>query len=173
MDYNNAMIKDLILKKKSSIVEKWSQLIFKTYPEETSQFLQLENNRFTNPVGYNIVSAANLLFDELLNDINPGTVKPILLDIIKIRAVQDFTPSEAIAFIFLIKEVIREKLKEELKNAELCSELLRFESKIDRVALIAFDLFQECREKVHQIHLKEIKSNSMNVFGNADGVKNN
>jgi hypothetical protein len=87
-----------------------------------------------------------------------------LLDLIKIRAIQEFTPSQAVGFVILIKEVVRSEIKEELEEKNLYDELLQFESKVDKTALIAFDLYQECREKVYKIRLNEIKSNSLSVF---------
>lgn len=164
------MLADLVIKKKSVIVEKWVQLIFDTYSSETSRFLQVEKNQFSNPVGHIINVTANLLLDEMTGNVNPGTIKPLLIDFIKIRAVQDFSPSQATGFIFLLKNVIREEFIKETNDKIYFEELMEFESKIDQTALIAFDLYQECREKVYQIRLKEFKSGSLNVFAKADTV---
>jgi hypothetical protein len=158
------MFNEIVVKKKSVIVKNWIQLIFETYASETSTFLNVEKNQFSNPVGYTTSEAVDRLFDALISDVNPGTIKPLLIDLIKIRAVQNFTPSDATGFIFLLKKVIREDLNEELIDEQIYNDLLEFESKIDEVALIAFDLYQECREKVYQIHLNEIKTNSLSVF---------
>jgi len=158
------MLNDIVAKKKSVIVKNWIQLIFETYSSETSKFLNVENNQFSNPVGFITSEAVNNLFDVLINDVNPGNVKPVLLDLIKIRAVQDFTPSQAAGFVLLIKKVVRDELKDDLNQIKIYDELLEFESNVDKAALIAFDLYQECREKVYQIHVKEIKTNSLSVF---------
>lgn len=158
------MFNELVVKKKSVIINNWIQLIFETYSSETSKFLNLEKNRFSNPVGYTTSEAVIQLFDVLLNDVNPGNVKPLLIDLIKIRAVQEFTPSQAVGFVLLIKKVVRNELKEILKEKNDYDELLEFESRVDEVALIAFDLYQECREKVYRIHLNEIKTNSLSVL---------
>ena len=159
------MFDELIVKRKSVIINNWIQLIFETDSSETSKFLNLEKNQFSNPVGCTTSEAVIKLFDVLLNDVNPGNVKPLLIDLIKIRAVQEFTPSQAVGFVLLIKKVVRNELKEVLKEKNDYDELLKFESIVDEVALIAFDLYQECREKVYQIHLNEIKTNSLSVLG--------
>lgn len=158
------MLNKIICKKKAEITNKWTNLIFETYSSETSKFLNVERNQFGNPVGFITSEAVNQLFDALMNEINPGIVKPLLVDLIKIRAVQDFTPSQAVGFIILIKVVVRNEIKNDLKEKNLYDELLKFESKVDKAALIAFDLYQECREKVYRIHLNEIKTNSLSVF---------
>ena len=159
------MLNDIVTKKKSVIIKNWIQLIFETYSSETSKFLNLEKNQFSNPVGFTTSEAVNHLFDAIINDVNPGSVKPSLIDLIKIRAVQEFTPSQAVGFVFLLKKVIRDELIDELDETKIYNELLELYSKVDKAALIAFDLYQECREKVYQIHLNEIKTNSLSVFG--------
>lgn len=158
------MLEDLVSKKKLLLADKWVNLIFDTYSKETSRFLKVQTNQFSNPVGYAVNTAANLLLDELTGSLNPGTIKPLLIDLIKIRAVQDFSPSMATGFIFLLKKVIRDEFKEELYDKEYSDELFVLDSKIDQLALIAFDLYQECREKIYEIRLNEIKSGSVNVF---------
>ena len=158
------MLNDIVAEKKSVIVKNWIQLIFATYSSETSKFLNVENNQFSNPVGFTTSEAVNHLFDVIINDVNPGNVKPLLLDLIKIRAVQDFTPSQATGFVLLLKKVVRDELRNNLNEIKIYEELLEFESKVDKTALIAFDLYQECREKVYRIHLNEIKTNSLSVF---------
>jgi hypothetical protein len=159
------MLNDIVTKKKSVIIKNWIQLIFETYSSETSKFLNLEKNQFSNPVGFTTSEAVDHLFDAIINDVNPGSVKPSLIDLIKIRAVQEFTPSQAVGFVFLLKKVIRDELIDELDETKIYNELLELYSKVDKAALIAFDLYQECREKVYQIHLNEIKTNSLSVFG--------
>ena len=60
--------------------------------------------------------------------------------------------------------MVRNELRDDLNEILAYDELLEFESKVDKAALIAFDLYQECREKVYRIHLNEIKTNSLSVF---------
>ncbi len=158
------MFNELLIKKKSDIVDNWIQLIFHTYASETSKFLNIERDQFSNPVGFITNETINQLFDSLVTEINPGIVKPLLIDLIKIRAVQEFTPSQAVGFTLLLKNAVRKIMSESLQEKKVYDELLTFESKIDKVALIAFDLYQECREKVYRIHLNEIKTNSLSVF---------
>jgi hypothetical protein len=160
------MFSELLFKNKSEIVDNWIKLIFDTYASETTKFLNLEKDQFNNPVGFAATETANQLFDALtlIKDLNPGTVKPLLIDLIKIRAVQDFTPSQAVGFVLLIKDVVRKKINEEIKQHKIYDDLLNFESKVDKAALIAFDLYSECREKVYKIHLNEVKTNSLSVF---------
>ena len=43
------------------------------------------------------------------------------------------------------------------RGGDALSELASLESKIDRVALLAFEKYMNCREKLHEIRIGEIK----------------
>ena len=152
------MLKDLLIKKKSSIIDSWTQLIIETYPSRTSNFLKSQKDRFSNPVGYTISNSAEKIFEEIINSRDIERTKSLLNDIIKIRAVQDFSPSEAVGFIFSLKKVLRKELGLEVIQGKILTELFEVESYIDDIALIAFSLFIDAREKIFNIRLSEIKS---------------
>ena len=152
------MLKDFLISKKSSIIDSWIQLIIETYPSKTSNFLKSQKDRFSNPVGYTISNSAEKIFEEIVNSRNIEKIKAVLNDIIKIRAVQDFSPSEAVGFIFSLKKVVRKELGQEVIQGNILTELFEIESYIDDLALIAFNLFSDAREKIFNIRLSEIKS---------------
>lgn len=138
-------------------MERWSQLILETYPADTSRFLKQEKDRFINPVGYTISQEIEVVYDELLQRMNSDKLAACLDNIIRIRAVQDFSPSQTVAFIFLLKKAIREELTSEIKENRVFEELLEFEARIDKLVLLAFDIYMKCREKVFEIRLNEAK----------------
>jgi hypothetical protein len=152
------MVKELLLKKKQAIVSNWIQSIFDTYPAETSDFLRLQKNQFSNPVGHIIVEAAEKIFDAVLSGNQVIEIKILLNDIIKVRAVQDFLPSKAAGFIFSLKDIIKNEVQESIKDIESFNEFCELLACIDRVALIAFDLYSEAREKVYQLRMNELRN---------------
>jgi hypothetical protein len=158
------MIYEILTKHKSSILEKWTQVILDSYSSRTSEFLKLEKDQFSNPVGYIIKENAEKIYDELLASRDYITLKVSLADIIRIRAIQDFSPTQAISFVFQLKDVILEELKKDLSEKENLDECLELFSKIDEIVLIAFDLYSEFREKVYRIRVKEIKTNSQKIL---------
>ena len=127
------MIKELLAQKKVSIVNKWTGLILNTYSEETLKFLKSQKNQFSNPVGNIISNNAEMIFDEIVSGGSIEKINSLLIDIIKIRAVQDFTPSEAVSFVYLLRKVICEELKESLKDKNCREEYSVFEEKIDKI----------------------------------------
>ena len=163
-----SMLKEILNKKKSFIVRNWTELIFNSYPAETENFLKLKKNQFSNPVGYTVTNTTEKIFNELINDCDFEKIKVLLDEIIKIRAVQSFSPSEAINFLFDLKKVIRDELKAELADKNISDELSNFEFLIDRIIIIGFDLFVESREKIFKIRVNEIKSRSNKFVENAE-----
>jgi hypothetical protein len=152
------MLRDLLSRKKSSLVETWFELILNTYPEDTSKFLRKEKDPFANPVRNTILQGIEGVYDELLKDQqSPEALNAFLDKVIRIRAVQDFTPSQALAFVFSFKKAIRERLGKEIREYDLHDQLLRLESRVDALALRAFDVYMGCREEVYELRVGEVK----------------
>ncbi|MEW5948820.1 MAG: RsbRD N-terminal domain-containing protein [Thermodesulfobacteriota bacterium] len=148
----------LLSQKKSAIVRKWLDAILETYPADTAKFLKAQKNQFANPVGAMISEGIEGLFEELLNGVDTEKVSPFLDRVIRIRAVQDFTPTQAIAFVFVLKRLIREELESDIQQHQLSGELLFIESRIDDMALLSFDIYMKCREQVYEIRATEWKN---------------
>ena len=151
------MLYELLVKNKSSIVSKWIKLIIDSYSIESSKFFNMEKNQFSNPVGNIISTNAASIFDEIIDSRDFEKISLLLTDIVKIRAIQDFSPSEAVGIVFLLKRVIREELSKEINQEKILDEITELEFVIDKTALIAFDLYMESREKVFQIRLNDEK----------------
>ena len=111
-------LQDKIKQNKKAISERCFNLIAGTYPPATSQLLKREKDKFLNPVGYTIQNEMETIFDELTGEMNSNKLHTALENIIKIRAVQDFSPSEAIGFVFLLKEAVRETVRSRERRAE-------------------------------------------------------
>jgi len=149
---------DLLTRKKSRIVDGWLRVIYESYAAETAIFLKKDKDRFDNPVGASISQGIKGLYDALLVEMDTDRVLAFLDEIIKIRAIQNFSPSQALAFIFLLKKVIREELAKELRAEDLSGELLELESRIDGLALLGFDVYTKRREKLCEVRVNEIKN---------------
>ena len=152
------MLQQLLGQKQEEILQRWFELVLQTYPEASGKYLERTKDRFGNPVGYTIESATRAIFEALVGRRSLDDVGPELEALIKIRAVQDFSPSQAVLVVFLLKKTIRELLGEQLSDAALACELLTFEVDIDRMALTAFDLYMENRRKLFDIQVREIKN---------------
>jgi len=152
------MLRDLLLEKGDAIVKRWTHLTLATYPPDSGRFLREEKDRFANPVGSTIAEVLQSVFGEMLAEMQPERLRAMLDGVVRLRSVQDFSPSQAIGFIFLLKPVIREELGKAAGEESIARELEEFESRIDRLALLAFDLFMQCREQIFELRVKELRA---------------
>jgi len=148
---------DLLTQKKPIIIGRWLRVIFDSYPPETAIFLKKEKDRFDNPMGSLITEGIEKLYETLLVEMETDQVLAALDEIIRIRALQNFSPGQALAFIFLLKDVIRQELAKELREVDP-EELLELESRIDGLALLGFEVYTTRREKLNEIRINEIKN---------------
>jgi hypothetical protein len=162
-------LKNILLDKKSDILKRWFDLILETYPSETSGFLKNQQNRFANPVGSSLFEGIEGIFDEILGQrTDSAKVSTFLESIIKIRAIQDFTPSQAVAFIFMLKNIFREELENEIPENQVTGELSVLDSQIDDLALLSFDIYMKYREKIYEMKANEVKNMTFRLLQRAD-----
>jgi len=160
---------------KRDLLEKWLERTLATYPSQTLRFLHGEKDRFRNPVGHTLREGLATLLDELTGEMEPAKIGPALESIVRLRAVQDFTPSQAVGFVFLLREILDEELGVERSAAILAAQSRSggftppwrgepaatsggssaVQKRIDELALRAFDLFMKCREEIYEIKARE------------------
>ncbi len=135
--------------------ERWFERIVATYPPDAARLMTRRTDPFANPVGGTFRKATRALIEAWPDDGPDGSgVAPHLHDIVRVRAVQDFSPSQAVGVVFLLKEVAREPLPDGL--AALSPEdLAEFDRRVDDLALLAFDLYTADRERIAEIRVQE------------------
>ena len=157
-------LKALLVQKKAAVLDRWRDLIIQMYPANTTEFVKRCNDRFNNPVGHAIVRETESIYDTLLEGSPNSLSSSSFDDIVKIRSVQDFSPSQSVVFVFLLKKAIREQVATELQQDAIAAELLSLESRIDELALHTFDAYMRCREKIHEIRVNEIKNRTLKLL---------
>ncbi len=150
-------LESLLSRKRSAILKRWCNAILETYPSDTAHFLRSQKNRFTNPVGQTIAEETERVFDDLLRGAEASEASLFLDNIIRIRAVQEFPPSQALSFVFDLKKAVRDELSVELLDGGMAAQLAAFESSIDALMLRAVDAYMQCREKIFQIRMDEMR----------------
>ncbi len=158
------MLRDLIQRKRTDILRRWFALILETYPPDTAKMLKGEKDRFVNPVGATISKEIQVLFDQLSHEMNADKMSSALGNILQIRSVQDFSPSQAVSVVHLLKQAIRDGMGTELRGDEAFEEWLRLEADIDHLSLLAFDLYTKYRERMFEIRLRELKNQKEKAF---------
>ena len=130
-----------------AIVERWFARTTESYPELTARFLAAEEDPFRNPVGHALRQNLAALASELVGEMEGQKIATALDNIVRVRAVQDFSPSEAVGFIFLVKPILRELAPS--------SEHDFFDNRIDQLVLLAFEAYMRCREQLADVRIHE------------------
>ncbi len=143
---------------REKIVERWVEYTLSTY--QASGFFIKERDIFANPVGGNIREALKKLFPLLIRGADVKEMTLSLEQIFKIRSIQEFSPSQAVAPLNAVKHITREILTADKERCHLVPELYDFEFAVDLAVLAAFDIYMQCRERLYQTRIQEIKSGS-------------
>lgn len=151
-------LKDILFERKNDILEAWFSEIIKTYPDDSHKFFINKKNQFGNPVGYTIHKEIEAILNGLLKGAAPQEAVSYLDEIIKIRAIQDFTPAQAVHFVFLLKNAVRAVLKKELADKNILVQLAPLETEIDGLALVSFDIYMSRRERLYELRAREVKN---------------
>jgi hypothetical protein len=161
-------LKQSLIEEKKSILERWFHLILETYPPETSKFIRKEKDRFVNPVGVTLSEGMEALYEGLLKGVEADQISNPLEKILQIRSVQDFSPSQAVVIVSLLKKAIQEEMKGnkvEMNGMDvMIGEWFNLESRIDQLTLMAFDIYTKYRERVYEIRINEIKKERDRAF---------
>jgi len=149
---------EALTKKKKEILDLW---IGRTLDSYTSPgFFKKSKDPFANPVGVNIAKGLTALLELLLNNAEPQAYQMPLDQVVRIRAVQDFTPSQALAPFLELKWVVKQVFSDDKDTQPLLRLLDTLDCEIDRMALAAFDIYTECREQLYRNRIRELKSGS-------------
>lgn len=160
-------LEKLLSQHKTALVKRWFDEVVRTYPVDTAKFLKQQKDPFANPVGRTTLKGLEALFDVLINGMDKDAVNSFLDPIIRIRALQDFTPSQATSFILFLKQIICETFSKEFQDPQVMTAFMNFESRIDDLCLMAFDIYVKCREKLYQIQANEMRNTTFRAFQRA------
>jgi hypothetical protein len=159
---------NLLSDKRSTILSNWCDAVIADYPQDTSNFIQKNDNRFANPIGFTIRDSFGHILDALLSGAGPEASTVFLDNIIRIRAVQDFSPSQAVSFIFTLKKVVRDAVVQDKTHPIENDELVLLDGQIDAFALASFNIYMQCREKLYDIKANELKNMTYRLLQKAE-----
>ncbi len=131
-------------------VQEWLACTLRTYPRQTGRFLSNERDPFRNPVGQTLRVALSDLAGELFGSFDRTRVTASLGEVVRLRAVQEFTPAEAVEFVTLARHAARGLA--ETEPLQLVPGVLDvLNARIDEMAVMAADLFEQCRVELGAI----------------------
>ena len=157
-------MRDLLNERMDTILERWVEAVLSAYPSDAAVLFQKEQDPFANPIGASVREGTRGVLQAILDGMDQEGLRSHLDRIVRVRAVQDFAPSQALSFVFSLRAVIRDTLPELDADPRLRREMAGLDEEIDRVALAAFDLYAERREEVSQLRVNEVKRQVAWVF---------
>ena len=157
------MLIEFLKQNKEAILSQWFDHTIGSYQPQMVRFLKKEKNQFSNPVRTTIVTSLEKIYDAILSE-NGFENDFGLTDLIKVRAVQDFSPSEALSFLFSLKIIIRKEILKSAAGTTSLNDLYMLDQKFDNLLCRAFDDYNDCRMKIQEIKISEIKSRSERAF---------
>ena len=157
----------LLEQREAAIVGLWVDHIVNTYAPDSAHFFKNQKDQFANPVGVTFSDSLARVFTALRTGADREVLSQHLDPVLRIRAIQAFTPAEALAFIIDLKPILRSQIKEASKDRGLRKELARFEEQIDAMLLIAFDVYSLCREKIFELKVSTERDKIYKAFARA------
>lgn len=152
------MLERLLQERKAAILNGWMERILSTYPKDSTRFMSRKGDPFGNPIGSTYQNQTEAIVAQLCGDRDQETMDAALLEMVKVRAVQQFTPSEALGFILALREVLRGVFSdEELADKDLAKGIKGLEAEVERLLFKAFDQFASLRERMMEIRVREIR----------------
>jgi hypothetical protein len=143
---------------REKIVNRWIEYTLSTY--NSTEFLSKEKNKFANPIGAAVSESLDRLFVVLSTGGDPEEIKAPVDTLMRVRAVQEFTPAQAVAPLNAVKHITREIFAADKERSRFVQELYDFEFAVDLAVLAAFDIYMESRERLYKVRIAEIKSGS-------------
>lgn len=164
---------------RDEILKRWFESTIDSYPEDTARIFKRSKNKFDNPVGSATMQSLTDTFkcvleltsSESYRDyvnqkdtdqkgyLDQNMVENALDPVIRIRAVQNFSASQAVAFVFELKTIVRSVLGALPDDT--------FDYRVDMVALAAFNRFMKCRENIFLLRATEAKRRIHSAFERA------
>lgn len=131
-----------------AIAARWIECALASYPAGTQATASVVRDPFRDPAGHTIRTSLTTLARELFGAMDEKAIAQALDEVVRLRAVQGFRPSEALGFLLELRQ---------LAAAAADNRPADLDRRIDRLALMAFDLYMACRDRVAELREKELR----------------
>jgi hypothetical protein len=152
-------IGELAADNRDAILASWLERILAAYPPEAARFMRDTPDPFGNPVGAALREELGTLLDAALGAVDEERLRDALDRIVRIRAVQGLPPSAAVGFVLELKPILVRLV--DGSGVAAADERARLDRQVDRVLLVAFDVYSACREQVYEIRVRSIRERSL------------
>jgi hypothetical protein len=150
-------LREILVERRATLCERWLDATLAQYGEITAARWRRERDPFANPVGHALTTGLPEIFAAVVGDGDPGAAAVGALEaILRIRSVQDLSPSRAVGFVYLLREAIRAELEPGLLDGAH-AELAAIEARLERLAFLGFDIYVRFRVQMFRLRQEELK----------------
>lgn len=157
---------EILQEKREALAERWRELVLESYPPQAVAFFRQEKDGFRNPIGATIRQAIDELTGVLVTGAGPEDPTAALDALVRMRAVQNFSPGQAVGFVFLFRRALVEVLRDELAGVS-AGELIELYARLDELALGAWDRYAACRDKMSELRAREATARTYSLLKRA------
>jgi hypothetical protein len=150
-------LEKLLKENKAGVLQKWEDCLLEKFAPDTVQIFKKQKDQFANPMGHKISAGLGELFDVICDTGDHEVETPALGQLIKLRAIQQISASDAVSFVFQLKRIVREVCRK-AKVTESYEEWLAFDARVDAAALAVFDMFMASREQIYKVRMSELST---------------
>ncbi|MGE5423397.1 MAG: RsbRD N-terminal domain-containing protein [Ignavibacteriales bacterium] len=143
--------------KKQSILSKWQAVANGSYGAQDPRHVRKTGGRFSDPIGYVTGETTAEILEWLIENESTVDINSPLEEICRLKAVQDISPDEGMSFIFALKPIIRNEIRVGHSLDNWTAELEELDKRIDEVGWRALAIYTDCRSRIHEIKMNEIK----------------
>jgi len=158
---------ELFASKREEVVHAWRRRILDSYPSAAKGAFCKKKDDSRNPIGSAIEEGTDAIVGLLLKGGDKAEMTAAVDGIVRMRAVQEFTPSEAVAFVFELKPVLDDVLAPAARAGGHDREIRDLGGRVDEVALAAFDVYLACREKIWELKAAMMRDRSYKLMERA------
>jgi hypothetical protein len=156
---------DLLIERQGALSRRWLDAVLAGYGALTASRWRREKDPFANPIGHTLTTGLPVLVAAVAGEGElPEEAVSALEGIVRIRSVQDLSPSRAVGFVWLLRDAIRAELAAELAGGTYAEELAAAERRIEQLVLRAFDIYTTLREQVFRLRQEELKRSVASIL---------
>ncbi len=142
----------ILQQNKEAILTEWFKRAVGQYKPDTARFLAKEQDPFANPMGGVLQSGFKAIIDDMIAEKPLDEFTPHLESILKVKAVQEFSPADSVSFLFILKQILQEHYQE-----TSLKEWFELDHILDDLINSSFNIYTQNREKIFEIRLQQIK----------------
>ncbi|MDY6820717.1 MAG: hypothetical protein SVN78_03725 [Deferribacterota bacterium] len=149
--------REYFLDKKNKILDDWFNHLISHYDDNKLDYLEKERDPFLNPVKYIFKSALGSIFSYIFEDEELDLVSQDIEKLIKLLALNGPKASEVLGLFVFFKQHINALFMSSFSLEEKIDEYNEITNIFDNLLLKIFDMYVQCREKIYEIRVNEIK----------------